>query len=280
MACPAEPPQRLGIPRAHGSYEALLADGEVDAVYIPLPNDLHARWTIAAAEAGKHVLCEKPLAMIASQAEEMVSACEAAGVVLAEAFMYRHHPSWVRPRRWWPTGAIGQLQAVQSWFSYYNDDPDNIRNRVGNGGGAVMDIGCYCINSARLLFGEEPSSVQAVVRRDPAWGSTSGLGGARVPRRRSGELHVLDPGRARPARAHRRDHRPDRHRDPVQHPTRPRDPDPRDGWGDPPVAPDTRTISFPAWDQYTVQAERFARAVLDGAEVPRSHRPTPWRTCA
>jgi predicted dehydrogenase len=129
---------RLGIPRAHGSYEALLADPEVDAVYIPLPNHLHAAWTIAAARAGKHVLCEKPLAMTAAEAEAMVEVCRAEGVHLMEAFMYRQHPSWVAVRELVASGRIGRLVAIQSWFSYFNDDGQHpqhpcIRRRGAHG---------------------------------------------------------------------------------------------------------------------------------------------------
>ena len=133
----------LGIPRAHESYEALLGDAEVDAVYIPLPNHLHAEWTIAAARAGKHVLCEKPLALTAADAQRMVDACRDEGVRLMEAFMYRLHPSWVAVRDLVASGRIGRLQAIQSWFSYFNDDASNIRNIREFGGGALMDIGCY-----------------------------------------------------------------------------------------------------------------------------------------
>ncbi|MCJ7725610.1 MAG: Gfo/Idh/MocA family oxidoreductase, partial [Acidimicrobiia bacterium] len=158
---------RLGIPTAYGTYEELLASDDVDAVYIPLPNDAHAEWTIRAAEAGKHVLCEKPLALTAAEAEEMALACSTAGVKLAEAFMYRQHPSWVEAVRLVRSGAIGELQAVQSFFSYYNDDPADIRNRVERGGGATMDIGCYCINLSRMLFDAEPTRIEALVRRDP-----------------------------------------------------------------------------------------------------------------
>jgi len=118
---------RLGVPKSYGSYDSLLADGDIDAVYLPLPNDAHAEWTVRAAAAGKHVLCEKPLALTSSQAGEMVAACASAGVKLAEAFMYRHHPTWVEVVRLLREGAIGRLQAVQSFFSYFNDDPANIR---------------------------------------------------------------------------------------------------------------------------------------------------------
>ena len=160
----------LDIPNAYGSYEEMLASDDIDAVYIPLPNDLHAEWTMKAATAGKHILCEKPLAMSSDQAEEMVAFCEAAGVKLAEAFMYRLHHTWVDAVRRVDDGEIGDLQAVQSWFSYYNDDPTNIRNRLENGGGAIMDIGCYNINLSRMLFRSEPSVVQASVKRDPEMG--------------------------------------------------------------------------------------------------------------
>jgi predicted dehydrogenase len=160
----------LGIPTAHGSYEALLADPDVDAVYIPLPNHLHAEWTIAAARAAKHVLCEKPLAMTAADAERMAEVCAAEGVRLMEAFMYRHHPAWVAAMEVVASGRIGRLRAVQSWFSYYNDDPANIRNQLEAGGGALFDIGCYSVNLSRMLFGAEPIRVSAGIVRDPALG--------------------------------------------------------------------------------------------------------------
>ena len=170
--------ESLGIPRAHGSYEALLADPEVEAVYIPLPNHLHAQWTIAAAKAGKHVLCEKPLALTPPDAERMIEVADREGVRLMEAFMYRLHPSWVATRELVAAGRIGRLTAVQSWFSYFNDDPTNIRNIVETGGGALYDIGCYSINLSRMLFGAEPDRVEGMIVRDPATGTdvvTSGM---------------------------------------------------------------------------------------------------------
>ena len=169
---------RLGIPRAYGSYEAMLADPDIDAVYNPLPNHLHAEWTIAAARAGKHVLCEKPLALTADEAQGMVDACRAAGVLLMEAFMYRQHPSWLAVRDLVRSGRIGRLQAVDSWFSYFNDDTANIRNIREAGGGALYDIGCYCVNLSRMLFDAEPVGVQAAITRDPDLGVdvlTSGI---------------------------------------------------------------------------------------------------------
>lgn len=259
---------RLGIPRAYGSYEELLASGEVDAVYIPLPNDLHAEWTIRAAEAGKHVLCEKPLAMSSAQAEEMAAACAGAGVKLAEAFMYRHHPSWTETVRLVRTGAIGELQAVQSFFSYHNDDPANIRNRVEHGGGAIMDIGCYCINLSRVLFAAEPTRVEALVRRDPEMGidivtsAVLGFPGG-------GQSSFACSIRAEP---YQRVHVfGTRGRIEIEIPFNiPPDRETRifvTAGGDPPVVPATETRSFAPADQYSIQAALFAQAVLEGTEV-------------
>lgn len=259
----------LGIPTAYDSYEALLADETIDAVYIPLPNDLHAEWTIRAAEAGKHVLCEKPLAMSSTQATEMVDACADAGVLLQEAFMYRHHPSWVEAVRLVRSGAIGTVQAVSAAFSYYNDDSSNIRNRVENGGGAVMDIGCYPINVARLIFESEPDGVASVVRRDPRMGIdivTSAVlgfpGGGQASFTCSTRaedyqrVHILGTdGRIE-----------------IEIPFNiPPDRETRilvTSGGQPPTDPDTERIVFPPKDQYTVQAELFAEAVLSGGPVP------------
>ncbi len=158
----------LGIPKAYGSYEQLLADPDVDAIYNPLPNNLHAEWTIAALRAGKHVLCEKPVGLNVAEAERMAAEAEATGRVLMEAFMYRHHPSWQAACKLVADGAIGELRAVDSWFSYFLDDPLDIRSVRSMGGGALYDIGCYNVNLSRLLFGAEPLEVAAVMVVDPA----------------------------------------------------------------------------------------------------------------
>ena len=142
----------------------------MDAVYIPLPNHLHREWTIAALEAGKHVLCEKPLAMTVGRCRGDGRRGRAQRHDLMEAFMYRLHPSWVAVRDIVASGRIGRLTAVQSWFSYYNDDPANIRNIAAVGGGALYDIGCYNVNLSRMLFGGEPTRVQSSVMRDPLIG--------------------------------------------------------------------------------------------------------------
>ncbi|PIE33186.1 NAD-binding protein [candidate division KSB3 bacterium] len=161
--------QELSIPKAYGSYEELFADPDVQAVYNPLPNHLHVPWSIKAAEAGKHVLCEKPMGVDAADAQQLVDACQANGVLLMEAFMYRMHPQWVMAKEYVTSGKLGELKAVQVFFSYMNLDPENIRNRsdfAGNGG--LMDIGCYPISLARFLFGDEPKKVVALIDRDPA----------------------------------------------------------------------------------------------------------------
>ena len=260
--------RQAGIPRAHGSYEALLADPEVDAVYLPLPNHLHAEWAMAAARAGKHVLCEKPLALTSADAERMIEVAEAEGVRLMEAFMYRLHPSWVAVREIVASGRIGRLMAVQSWFSYFNDDPANIRNIRAYGGGALYDIGCYCVNLSRMLFEGEPMRVEASVQRDAVSGVdivTSGLlefeGGVATfacsTRAEDDQrVHVYGTeGRIsigipfnippdRPAHIY------------VTH------------GGQPPVEPTTETITFETADPYSVEAARFATAILDGGPTP------------
>lgn len=158
--------EELSIPRAYGAYEDVLADSEIDAVYIPLPNHMHAEWSIAAVRAGKHVLCEKPLAMNAVEAESIMRAASEADRYVVEAFMYRLHPSWVRVKELVDSGRIGELLNVQSFFSYFNDDPNNIRNQVEAGGGALYDIGSYCINLSRFLYGSEPVVESATIQRD------------------------------------------------------------------------------------------------------------------
>lgn len=154
---------QLGIPQAYSSYEALLEDDSIDAVYIPLPNHLHREWTIRAAEAGKHILCEKPLALTEQEAREMAQACDDAGVLLAEAFMYRHHPRYDQIRDVISSGEIGEIRGIHSTFSFNNSgSAGNVRFKREWGGGALYDIGCYSISAARLLLGQEPSAVTVI----------------------------------------------------------------------------------------------------------------------
>jgi predicted dehydrogenase len=158
---------KLGIPKAYGSYEEMLADPEIEAVYNPLPNHLHVPLTLAAAAAGKHVLCEKPVAFNAEEAKKLVEARDKYGVIIAEAFMVRYHPQWIKARELVRSGAIGELRAIQGSFSYMNRDPSNVRNMADIGGGALYDIGCYTILTSRYIFGEEPKRVVSMVERDP-----------------------------------------------------------------------------------------------------------------
>ena len=159
----------LGIPVAYGSYEALLADPAIEAVYNPLPNHLHVPMTLRAAEAGKHVLCEKPIALTADEALRLRAV--PAGVKVMEAFMVRFHPQWLRARELVRQGRVGPLRALQVFFSYFNTDPANVRNQAAIGGGALYDVGCYPIVGARFLFECEPRRAVALVDRDPGFGT-------------------------------------------------------------------------------------------------------------
>ena len=158
--------EQLGIPKAYGSYEELLLDSEVEAVYNPLPNHMHVPWSIKAAEAGKHVLCEKPIGLTVEETRALIEVRDRAGVKVEEAFMVRTHPQWLSALNLIKAGRIGAVRAVMGCFSYYNRDPGNIRNIVEYGGGGVMDIGCYLIYTSRLIFGEEPTRVLGLMERD------------------------------------------------------------------------------------------------------------------
>jgi len=168
---------QLGIAKSYGSYEALLADPTIEAIYNPLPNELHVPWSLRALEAGKHVLCEKPIALTAEEARTLTAAAKASGKHIAEAFMVRFHPQWQRAKEIARSGEIGEPRAIQTFFSYYLTDPTNIRN-IPPGGGALYDIGCYAILTARYIFGAEPLRVVGAIDRDPAMGTdrlSSGL---------------------------------------------------------------------------------------------------------
>jgi predicted dehydrogenase len=160
----------LNIPKAYGSYEELLADPSIEAVYNPLPNHLHVSWSIRSMLAGKHVLCEKPIGLNLEEALELLQAQKRMGVLIQEAFMVRTHPQWTGTRDLIHAGRIGDLRSINGYFSYFNRDPANIRNVLEYGGGALMDIGCYPINISRFIFDEEPRRVSGLVERDPEWG--------------------------------------------------------------------------------------------------------------
>ncbi len=157
-----------GIAKAYGSYEALLADPEIEVIYNPLPNHLHVPWSIRALEAGKHVLCEKPVGLNVAEAQQLLEAAKAhPKLKVMEAFMYRHHPQWQQAKHLVSTGKIGELKTIQSFFSYFNNDAGNIRNQADAGGGGLMDIGCYTISLSRFIFGAEPQRVCGLVDFDP-----------------------------------------------------------------------------------------------------------------
>jgi predicted dehydrogenase len=160
--------EESGIPRFYGSYEELLADPEIDAVFNPLPNSLHREWTIRAIESGKHVLCEKPMAVSPEECEEMEAAAAANGVKLMEAFMYRFHPRFAQVREMLESGVIGELKQIRSTFTFKLDRPKDIRWDRDLGGGALMDVGCYCVNVSRMFFGREPVEVRAMAN----WGDS------------------------------------------------------------------------------------------------------------
>ena len=270
VATAQETARRLGIKGAYGSYRQLLNDPEIEAVYIPLPNHMHAEWTIAAVRAGEHVLCEKPIALSALEAETMISAAAESDVILREAFMYRFHPSWQMAQRLLNEGRIGDLVAIDSWFSYYNDDPTNIRNILEYGGGALLDIGCYSIHLSRMLMGSEPTGIKASVQRDPESGVdvyTAGIlefgdrvatFGCSTRMEADQRVHIYgSTGRIS-----------------IEIPFN----SPVDratclsviAGGNPPTDPATETIEFDPVNQYTLQAEAFAAAILDGEAVPDS----------
>ncbi len=216
---------RLGIETAYGSYEALIADPDVDAIYNPLPNQMHVPWTIKAAEAGKHVLCEKPLSMTLEEAKTLLAVQERTGVKIGEAFMIRSYTQWRRLRELLDQGRIGELRSVIAAFSYFNRDPKNIRNEVESGGGALYDIGCYCIHASRYAFGATPEAgggadrARSRVRNRPADLGHSGFSG------RARHFYLQHATGAVPAGAFSGDEGTDRDRDSVQRAPGPADAD-------------------------------------------------------
>jgi xylose dehydrogenase (NAD/NADP) len=253
----------LQIPRAYGSYDALLSDTDVDAIYNPLPNSLHAEWTIRAAEAGKHVLCEKPLARTAQQAQRMAEACARSGVVLMEAFMWRHHPQHARVRALLEAGEIGELRMVRGSFSYViGPATSNVRLQDTLEGGSLMDVGCYPVNVARWVFGAEPTEVVGRQTLDPKYGVETAFAGvlsfpgdrlALIDSsfRQAGQAEyeiVGTAGRLVVDRAFRPDHRPGRitiYR-----------------------GQDERTEEVGPADQFALEADHFAHSVRAGRLLP------------
>lgn len=266
----AEYAAALDIEKSYGSYGQLLHDPDIDAVYIPLPNHMHAKWAIAALENGKHVLCEKPIALSAAEAETMAAAAADTGLILREAFMYRFHPTWLAVQRIVAEGIIGDVKAVDSWFSYFNDDPTNIRNILDFGGGALMDIGCYSIHLSRMLFGGEPTAIKASVQRD----ATTGVDTLTTAILEFGDRIATFGCSTRAEPDQRVDVYGTKGRISIEIPfniptDRPTHISVISG-GNPPTEPGVKTLDFGPIDQYTLQAEAFAAAVLDGDSLPDS----------
>jgi predicted dehydrogenase len=258
---------KLGIPKAYGSYEALLTDPDVDAIYNPLPNHLHVPWTMKAAERGKHVLCEKPIAISKDEARQLLEARDRTGVKIQEAFMVRTHPQWLKVKDLVREGRIGELRSILGVFSYFNRDPVNIRNRPEYGGGALMDVGCYLINTSRFIFDREPARVIGAIQRDPEMGTdrlttimldfevghaAGSCSTQMVPAQRmqlfgtKGRIELPIPFNAPPDRPCR-------------------------------IIVDTGAdvfgggiseIEVDTCNQYTIQGDRLSKAILDNAEVP------------
>src|SRR6202521_3708381 len=257
----------LKIGKSYGSYEALLSDPEIEAIYNPLPNHLHVPWSIKAMEAGKHVLCEKPISLNAVEARTLLPVRDRAGVKIGEAFMVRTHPQWLRTRELIREGRIGDLRAIVGVFSYFNRDATNVRNKPEWGGGGLMDIGCYPVTMSRFMYGAEPQRVSGVLERDPEFG-TDRLASAilefsgghsmftcstqMVPYQRmqflgtKGRIEIEIPFNA-----------------PNDRPTRLFIDDGRDVFGG-----GVRAETIPVCDQYTVQGDAFSRAIREGREVP------------
>ncbi len=256
----------LGIPKAYGSYEELLADENVEAVYNPLPNNLHVPWTIKAAQAGKHVLCEKPIALNAKEARTLIDVRNRTGVRIQEAFMVRTHPQWLETRRLIKSGRLGTLRSITCFFSYFNPDPANIRNQLSLGGGALMDIGCYPITISRFMYESEPRRVMTLLERDPIFGtdslttavldfpqghSTFTCSTRLAPYQRmifvgtEGRIEVLIPFA------------------PNDRPTKIVLDDGNDLTG-----AGAETIEFPVCDQYEIQGSLFSQAIRENTEQP------------
>jgi predicted dehydrogenase len=262
-----EAASQLGIGKVYGSYEELLADPTIEAIYNPLPNHLHVPWSIKAAEAGKHVLSEKPIALSVAEAKTLLEVRDRTGVKIGEAFMVKVHPQWLRVRELIRHGVIGDLRSIAGVFSYFNNDPKNVRNVLEWGGGGLMDIGCYPITTSRWIFGEEPSRVIGLIERDPdtkidrltsammdfpSGQATFTCGTQMVPYQRmhfmgtKGRIEIKIPFNA-----------------PPDQPCEILIDDGRDVFGGGVVAE-----QIPACDQYTLQGDAFSRAIRGEGEVP------------
>jgi len=252
----------LGIPQAYGSYEELLADPEIEAIYNPLPNHLHVPWSIRAAEAGKHVLCEKPISMTVAECRALIAARDRTGVKIGEAFMVRTHPQWLRVREIVRSGEIGDLRAAHVAFGYFNIDPANVRNLADIGGGALMDIGCYAIQFSRFVFEQEPRRVIGLIERDPQM-RTDRLTSALLDFP-SGQAGFTCSTQMAPYQ--RAQILGTKGRVEVEIPVNTPPDKPTRIFVD--AGAGLRTEEFPACDQYTIQGDLFSKAVRGEGPVP------------
>jgi len=261
-----EAAEKLAVPRYFGSYEALIQDPEIDVVYIPLPNDLHVEYTLKCIEAGKHVLCEKPLSLKAADMDRLIQARDKHQVKVGEAFMVQSHPQWIKARQIVQGGDLGKVSLIHGFFSYYNVKPENIRNKPEHGGGAIWDIGCYPVFTSRMVLGEEPIRLVASMEYDPGFGTDKlasvmmefpsaravfSVSTQLVPYQRmqffgeQKELEIRIPFNAPPDR-------------PCEI---------RIATGDI-FRENFDPLSFETCNQYTLQAEDFTKAVVEDGEVP------------
>lgn len=264
----AEAARTLAIPKSYGSYDELLADPAIDAVYNPLPNHLHVPWSIRAAEAGKHVLCEKPIGLNAAEMRNLIEARDRAGVKIGEAFMVRTHPRWLRARELIRTGRIGELRLIQGFFGYFNRDTKNVRNILEFGGGALLDIGCYGVTLSRFVFGEEPSRVMGLVERDPEM---------RIDRLTSAMLEFPSGQCGFTCSTQLAYHQRmlffgTKGRIEIERPINPPNDQPSrilidDNPGDP-TGSGITSETIDTCDQFTIQGDLFSRAIREGGEVP------------
>jgi predicted dehydrogenase len=239
----------LDIPKAYGSYDELLDDPQIEAVYIPLPNHLHVPWAIRAADRGKHVLCEKPIALSAAEAEQLLAARDRNGVKIQEAFMIRTHPQWVMAVALARDGTLGRIQSIVGHFSYHNVDPTNVRNVAGMGGGGLADIGCYLVHAARWILGREPKRIASMLMDFDSAQVIATCGTQQFPAQsvhihgERGRLEIEIPFNAPPDRQCRI----------VVHDTT-----------------GVRPMDFPVCDQYTLQGDVFSEAIRRGTNQPLS----------
>jgi predicted dehydrogenase len=261
LARAKETAANLKIGKAYGSYEDLLADPSIEAIYNPLPNELHVPWTVKALAAGKHVLCEKPIALDAEEARRLIAARDKSGKLVAEAFMVRHHPQWRRAREIVRSGEVGEARAIHALFSYYLADPTNIRN-IPPGGGGLYDIGCYCVISGRYIFGAEPIRVVSTLERDPKM-KTDRLASALVEF--PGGRHLLFTCATQLSAMQRVTIVGDKGRVEIQIPfNAPPDRKTRIVFDDGRdlICGGQRVEEFEICDQYTLQGDAFSRAIL------------------